>query len=197
MVCEGRSTLSLSPTFHIAGPLGPIIISMKKSELLRIVLIVFGLSTLVYAIKNFSEQIIFLSSMPEDVVKSFYFIAFGGYTLATLVLLLVAYILIFKSEGLAKRIIKLKNDDELQILITKEDAIQCSLIIISLFIIISHFPRFISIIYSILYSFIDDFVYFNEVLPDNIGFIIIYILSFFIIPYSKQISLWIVNKTEL
>ncbi len=169
---------------------------MKKTELLSIILIIFGLNTFIYGVVNVTEQYVTLTSIQRSQNETLPIIMLIGFLGASVIIFLISYFLIFKSDAISKKILKKDGDLNIQILISKDDAIQIFLIIVSLFILLSRFPAFLGSISSIIMNFFKDNIPHNNFRAQDIGTICLYIFCFVVLTNSKQITNWLIIKID-
>ena len=168
---------------------------MKKSEILKIILIIFGLNTFIYGIINLTQQFVtFLSISKSNEAFSFSMII--GFSAATIVILSISFFLVFKSEIISQWILKKDNDLNIKILIKKNEAIQLFLIGVSIFFLLGRFPALVASCHSIVINFLKDNLPHNNFTANDIANIVLYTFSFVILTNSKQLSNWLLSKIE-
>jgi len=118
----------------------------------------------------------------------------AGLVTAIIIMLVIGFFVVKKSEYFSKKIIRENGDEEESVLLSRVDILTISVIILSLYFLITGFPSFISSVFSLVTSFIDDFKLFKETLSGNTWRILQYILTLIIFLYAKAIAVWIERK---
>lgn len=162
---------------------------MKKTEIVQLVFVVLGITLMLNIVLTFTQQLSLFrnqNSLPVDVLIPF--------LVSALLFGLLAYLLILKSGFFAKKIIRAEEDQEVNLSIPKYEILQLSVVIISLVLLIKLFIPFFSAVVQMAQFFIDDYSYFKEVFPTQIGTVIIYGILIFIFYHSKAIAQWLNRK---
>jgi hypothetical protein len=165
---------------------------MKKTEIIQLSLILFGLFIIYRTIETITVQTSIILSY-DNGFDSIYSVLFG-FTVVIILLTFAGFFLIKKSAGLSKRIVKEKNEENRTTILTRFDTINIAIVILSLYFMISAFPRFIGSTYTLIDLFITDYKSFKEFFPAQLWTIIQYMLIIFIFTKSNYISKWIEEK---
>lgn len=162
---------------------------MKKSEIIQLALIIFGILIITWTLENLSIQTgITLGNPYNNGEVNLWLFYFAG---IFIILALIGFLIIRKSGYLSKKIITDEDDGTEKTLLARSDVITLAIIIMSLYFIISGFPSFISSFLTLAFSFFDDFKMFKEMLPDQSVRIIWYFLLILIFMKANYISNWI------
>ena len=165
---------------------------MKKSEIIQIALIVLGVLIIIRTFETFAIQTSMIVNSEGGYGGTGYWIF--TYIGVIIIMALIGFFLIRKSGFLSKRLIKKENDDITFLKISRTDIITISVIILSLYFLITGFPRFIGSLATLLTSFFTDFSDFKEILPGQTWFLLQYISVVIIFINSEKFSEWIVRK---
>jgi len=116
--------------------------------------------------------------------------------LILLIFLLSGYMLVRKSGQISKKILTDDDEQTLSVALNKSETMHVAIVILCLFFIVKLFPAFTNAIITIISTFIDDFLHFQEILPQQILSIVLYVSIFFILLKSKRFSAWLETKIE-
>jgi len=167
---------------------------MRKSEIIQLALIIFGILIIVRTLETMSVQTSIMLNYQNnnEAIYSWIFAFIGVILLMTV----VGYMIIVKSEYLSGKIIKDKDESESvkSTVLTRNEAITIAVIVLSMYFIITGFPAFISSSFTLLTSFFSDFLSFKEIFPGQIWGIVQYFLIILIFMKSNYISDWIESK---
>lgn len=167
---------------------------MKKSEIVQLALIIFGILIIIRTLETITTQ----TSIMFGYQDNNKFIASWIFTLIGIVIImtLIGYLVIRNSKFLSKKIItdKDENENNKSTILNRNEVITISVIILSMFFLITGFLSFISSLFTLLSSFFSDFKSFKEILPGQLWVIIQYVLIILIFMKSNYISNWIERK---
>ena len=162
---------------------------MKKSEIVQLGLIVIGILIIVRTIETLVLQTVMtLSYMGKVELKSAWILAIIG---AIALVIVVALLIISKSEYLSKRLVKNENEGDVSTILSKSDILTMSILILSMYFVITGFPNVIGSLFLLASLFFDNFELFKETLPKHIWSIVQYLFVVLIFLKSKSISGWI------
>ena len=162
---------------------------MKKTEIVQLVFIVLGITLMLNIILTITQQLSLFRNQegfPLEVLIPF--------LVSALLFALLAYLLILKSKFFAKKIIRAEEDGEVNLSIPKYEVLQLSVVIISLVLLIKLFIPFFSAVVQMAQFFIDDYPYFKEVFPTQMGTVMFYGILVFVFYHSKAIAQWLNAK---
>jgi len=169
---------------------------MRKTELIKIALIVFSIIIAVQGLNLLFQLLIFITSTASDPANPVTpFVAIGLIAL-TILVFLVAY-LVFKYSGkITNKIVKDTDEEQIFFGLGFDEGLQISIVIIGLCTIIFKFPPFISSVISIVRDFIWNFDAYKQTIWQNAGLIFIYISGFLLVLYSKNIAIKLREKIK-
>lgn len=165
---------------------------MKKSEIIQVALIILGVIVIIRTLETFATQTSMIVSSDGGYGQVGYWIF--TYVGVIIVMTLIGYFLIKKSKFFSKRLIKTENDDNIILKISRTDIITISVLILSLYLLITGFPSFTGSIAILLTSFFTDFKNFNEILQGQTLYLLQYVLIAIIFINSERFSEWIERK---
>ncbi|MCF8371297.1 MAG: hypothetical protein K9H64_06730 [Bacteroidales bacterium] len=164
---------------------------MKKTEIVQLSIIIFGILIIVRSIEVFVTQVgIIIGYSDQDHGSNIPIIAFTG---GLLLMILIGVALVRKSLWLSKIIIKVQDEDELSVPIrmTRLDLLSIVILIISIYFLIIGFPTFFSSAANLVVLFFADYSYFKEIYQTHVWQILQYILIILMFFRAKSISIWI------
>ena len=159
---------------------------MKKSEIVQLALIVIGILIIVRTIEALVNQArIFFGFQDWGTIPGWiYPLIFG-----TVILMIVAgFLIIRKSEYLSKKIIKEEAEGKVSTTLNSSEILTISILILSMYFVITGFPSFMGSLFSLGGMFFDDFKLFKEMLPQKIWWLVQYLVVVSIFLKSKYIS---------
>lgn len=168
---------------------------MKKSEVIDLSLKLFGINVIITALLYFKDlhylKSIFstYNSSSIDILSLILFFA-GG-----LITFFIGYILIFKSDYIAKKITKKDHTINLNFDSNYKNILDVSLVIIGICILIFKFSNIVATIIRIVNYFIDSTTG-NPFISHDISTVIQYILAYLLISNSRNISEWIIKINQ-
>jgi len=167
---------------------------MNKTEIIKLALIILGITIIVRSFENLVGQIpLFLQLSSENDSMYIWILTLVA---LLIVLTLIGYFIIKKSDTISKKIIRNDEGSRTEIALNKLDLIHISTIILCLYFIVTLSPSFITSISTIIIDFFTDFNDFREILPQQIWTIILYITIFVLLANSKKFAIWIEKKTD-
>jgi len=175
---------------------------MNKSEIIDLVLKIFGIYVIIVAILYLKDLHYLKSLFTNYDSSSIDILSIVLFLVGGIITFTVGYLLIFKSKFISGRIIKEDFDFQLGDNINYKNTLDLALIIIGVCILIFRFPSFISVLYRILSYLFSNMRNPYDYLLQDIGVLIYYILGYFLITNSKSISNWIIkinkrNSTDI
>jgi hypothetical protein len=165
---------------------------MKKIEIIQLVLIVLGISVIINALVTLFEQLTIYSKVYGE--PSFEFSLITIQAAILIIIFIIGYILIFRSDFLAKKISKDENSTPVSISIRKDDVIHVSIMILCLFFMIKLLPSFLSTLYMVIMAFVNDFSMFKDLFPQQLWVPILYISIIIILINSNRFASWLQRK---
>nr|WP_320119375.1 hypothetical protein [uncultured Marinifilum sp.] len=168
---------------------------MKKSGVIDLSLKLFGINVIITALLYFKD-LHYLKSMFStynsssiDILSLILFFA-GG-----LITFFISYILIFKSDYIAKKITKKDHTINLNFDSNYKNILDVSLVIIGICILIFKFSNIVATIIRVVNYFIDSTIG-NPFMSHDISTVIQYILAYLLISNSRNISEWIIKINQ-
>ncbi len=165
---------------------------MKKSEIIQLALIILGILIIIRTIETLAVNttILFRFQDMDQPVAGLII----GIVVMIVLMVVTGLFIIKKSEYFSKKIIKDEKDVEQKVSLSRVEILTISIIILSLYLLITGFPLFLGSLFSLLTSFFNDFKLFKETLPGQTWNIVEYILTLLIFLYAKSVSVWIERK---
>lgn len=165
---------------------------MKKSEILQIALVVLGVFIIIRTFETFAFQINMIATLDDGYGSMGYWIF--AYIGIIVIMTLIGFLLIRKSGYFSKKLIKIENDDDKILKISRNEIVSISIIIMCLHFMITGFTGFAGAITTLITSFFTDFSEFKEILPGQTWYLLQYILVIILFINSEKFSNWIVRK---
>ena len=163
---------------------------MKKTEIISLSVIILGIYIILKSILDIVDQII-ISMRYADGFRNYLpwiLISLG------IILLLVAigYLLIIKSDSIAKFITKDSGDEhKVNYKVSKSEVLHLSIIILCLYFLVMLFPALFQAIYSFFSNFIYSYQDFRQLYAEQLMSILMYIAILLILLKSEQFSKWL------
>ena len=167
---------------------------MRKNEIIQLALIILGTSIIVKVLISILDQIFLLFKFPNDIQGENFWIIIA--IVVVLLILLFGIILIIKAKAFSKKILKEERNTESALIVNKNDVLHISIIILCLYFLVTLLPSFLNSIYSIGYSFINEFHTFKSMIPSQLGSISLYIIIVLVFLNSNRFSRWIGKRME-
>ena len=159
---------------------------MKKSEIVQLALIVIGILIIVRTIETLVNQSrIFFGFQAWDTIPGWLYLLIIS---AVILMIVAGFLIIRKSEYLSKKIIKEEAEGKVSTTLNRSEILTISILILSMYFVITGFPSFMSSLFSLGGMFFDNFKLFKEMLPKQIWRLIQYLIVVLIFLKSKYIS---------
>ena len=165
---------------------------MKKVEIVQLVFVILGVSIIFKILMTFIEQIGLFIQFSDNIYPDLKWIII--ILLLCIGIFIIGYLMISRSDYFSRKIFKDDASSTVEVAIKRSDIIQLSVIILSLYFIVQLFPSFMSSLYTITWSFFNDFIYFKDSYPEFIWTIALYIFIVEVLIYSKKFSIWLESK---
>ncbi len=159
---------------------------MKKSEIVQLALIVIGILIIVRTIEALVNQArIFFDFQVWDTIPGWLYLLIFS---AVILMIVAGFLIIIKSEYLSKKIIKEEAEGKVSTTLNKSEILTISILILSMYFVITGFPSFMGSLFLLGSMFFDNFRQFKETLPKHVWVLIQYLIVVFIFLKSKYIS---------
>lgn len=166
---------------------------MKKSDIIDLILKIFGIYVIILALLNFKDLHYLRSLFSMNDTFSFDILSlvlfFGG----GLITFLIGYFLVFKSTDITKFIVKNDQDFNITFDSNYRDILNVSLVIIGILILIIRLPFMISTIYRFVSYLTGNMSHTYQFIEQDIVLIIHYVLGYFLITNSMRFTDWIIR----
>lgn len=167
---------------------------MKKSEIIQLALIILGILIIIRTLETLTVQtsILFGYQDNNEAIMSWIFTMIGIFIL----MILAGYLIIRNSENLSKRIVQDESGDEKRevTILSRIDILTITIIIFSMYFIITGFVSFISSFITLFSAFFSDFLTFKEIVVTQLAMVVQYLLIIVIFFKAKDIASWIDRK---
>ncbi|MEN8250293.1 MAG: hypothetical protein ABFS32_15270 [Bacteroidota bacterium] len=170
---------------------------MKKKEVIDIAIKVLGLFIVFRAIESFENLYMIGTMFQGDTSNRSTLIAIVVSVIAAVVMLSVAYFLLFKSSKIVELIYR-EDDSEIPAMnLDFQRTLELSLLIFGLVIAIFRFVPFVQSVVMLTTHFVDDFGEPVIMVQERIISIVHYLLAYILITRPRGIAKWIVSRTDL